>query len=139
MKNKSILALVVSSSGSLQDGLLALMTTIPQINVVLVAEDANSALRMIENHQPALIILDISLIKVQDVIEQIKAQSSHIYLIVLVKDVAQQKKAETSGADSVLVKGFSVQKLIGMIENLIDQWEGSFLAQANVERGTNTD
>jgi len=139
MKNKSILALVVSSSGSFQDGLLALMTTTPQISVVLVAEDANSALRMVENHQPALIILDKSLIKGQDVIKQIKAQRPHIHLIVLVEDIAQQQEAETSGADSVLIKGFSVQKFISIIENLLDQWEGSPPVQANTEGGTNID
>jgi len=74
MIKKSMLALVASSSETLQNGLLSLTTTIPLIGAVLVAEDIVSALRMIENHQPALIILDASLLKVQDVVKQIKNQ-----------------------------------------------------------------
>jgi DNA-binding NarL/FixJ family response regulator len=139
MTNKSILVLVVSSSGSLQNGLLALMTTIPPISAVLVAEDINSALRMIENHQPALIILDISSFKVQDVIKEIKTQWPHIHLIVLAEDITQQIEAEASGVDSALLKGFSVQKFIAIIENLIDQREGSSPVQTNTEGGTNAD
>ena len=136
MPSKPVLALVVSSSGDLQNGLLALMTTIPQISAVLVAEDVNSALRMVENHQPALIILDMEegrqelvrdiapcSLQVQDVIHEIKTQFPHIHLIVLVEDVAQQKEAEESGADGALIIGFSAQKFVAIVENLIDHKE----------------
>ena len=118
MTNKAVLALVVSSSGTLQNGLLALTTTIPSISAVLVAEDINSALRLVENHQPGLIILDMATLKVQDVIKQIKEQYPRIHLIVLAEDVAQQKEVESFGADSVLLKGFSAQKLIAIVEDL---------------------
>ena len=152
MGNKSVLSLVVSSTGDLQNGLLALMTTIPQISAVLVAEDIGSALRMVENHQPALIILDMApqhqemvrdvtpcSLQVQDIINEIRAQCPHVHLIVLVEDVAQQKEAEQSGADSVLIKGFSAQKFIAVIENLKDQRESPFPVQTNTEGGTNAD
>ena len=118
MKNKTVLALVVSGSGSLQNGLLALVTTIPQISAVLVAEDTNSALRMVENHQPGLVILDMSLPEMQDVITQIKAQHPRIQLIVLVDDIAQEDSAEALGVDHVLIKGFSAQKLVAIVEKL---------------------
>ena len=137
MTNKSILALVVSSPGSLQNGLLALMTTIPQISSVLVAEEVDAALRMVENHQPALIIMDMSFPKVQEIIKQIKAQCAHIHLIVLAEDIAQQKEIESFGVDSVLLKGFSAQKLIAIVENVLDQRGGTPPVQANTEGGTN--
>ena len=119
MTNKSILALVVSSPGTLQNGLLALMTTIPQISSVLVAEDADSALRLVQNHQPTLIILDVSLLKVQDAIKQIKTQWPQIHLIVLADDLTLGKDLEVLGADRVLIKGFPPQKLVEVIEDLI--------------------
>ena len=137
MANKSIFALVVSSPGSLQDGLLALMTTIPSISAVLVAEDINSTLRMVKNHQPALIILDMPLPKVQEVIKQIKAQCAHIHLIVLAEDIAQQNEVEALGVDSVLLKGFPAQKLITIVENLIDLRGDTLLVQTDTEGGTN--
>ena len=118
MTNKTILTLVISIPGDFQNGLLALMTTIPHLSAVLVAEDLKSAWRMIENHQPALTILDSASIPVCEVIQKIKIQWPQIHLIVLVEDIPQQKEAEESGADSVLVKGFPAQKLVKVIENL---------------------
>jgi DNA-binding response OmpR family regulator len=137
MTHKSILALVLSTSGTLQNGLLALMTTIPQISSVLVVEEVDATLRMVQNHQPALIILDISLPKVQEVVKQIKEQCDHVPLIVLAEDTKQQREIETFGVDNVLLKGFPAQKLIAIVENLIDQREKAPLAQPDTEGGTN--
>ena len=139
MTNKPILALIVSSSGTLQNGLLALITTIPSISAVLVAEDVNSTLRMVENHQPGLVILDMSSLEVQDVINEIKNQWPHVSLIVLAEDITQQKVAETSRADSVLLKGFQAQKLITIVENVTDRREDTPLVQENTEGLTHTD
>ena len=139
MTNKTFLALVVSRSGSLQNGLLALVTTIPQISAVLVAEDVYSTFRMVENHQPALIIIDMSLPDMQDVIKRIKEQYPRIHLIVLVEDIAQHQQVKESGVDSVLIKGFPAQKLIVIVENIIDRREDIPLVQENTEGLTHTD
>jgi DNA-binding NarL/FixJ family response regulator len=133
MTNKSVLALVVSSPGALQNGLLALMTTVPQISAILVADDVNSTLRMVENHQPALVILDISAPDMQDVIKQIKELYPHIHLIVLADDIAQGKEAEELEVDNVLIKGFSAYKLVAIVENLIDRREEPPPVQVNPE------
>ena len=139
MTHKSILALVVSSPGDLQNGLLALMTTIPPINAVLVAEDIKSALRMVENHQPTIIILELSSCQVLATINEIKTQWPRIHLIVLVNDIIQSKDAEASGADSVLIKGFSAQKLIAIVEDLLEQRENSHRVLTNIDGGSNID
>jgi len=120
MTRKTILVLVVSSSGELQNGLLALTTTISGISAVLVAEDADSALRMVEIHQPALIIFDMFLLKDQAVIHEIKTQWPQIHLIVLVDNTTRQKEAAAAGADSVLIKGFPAQRLVETLESIVD-------------------
>lgn len=125
MTNKTVLALVVSSSDSLQNGLLALMTTIPHVNAVLVAEDVNSTLRMVANHRPALVVLDLSSPEMQDVITQVKAQYPRIQLIVLAEDVTQREAAEALGVDHVLIEGFSAQQLVAIVENLTRKLEES--------------
>jgi len=141
MTNKSVLALVISSPGTLQNGLLALLTTIPPISAVLVAEDTKSALRMVENHQPGLIILELYSCKVgdlvRDLIQKIKEQCPPIHLIILAEDTAQQKEIEAFGVDSVLIKGFPAQKLIAIIESLINQREDPPLPQTDTEGGAN--
>jgi DNA-binding NarL/FixJ family response regulator len=133
------LTLVVSNSGSLQNGLLALLTTIPQINPVLAEEELSSALRFAENRQPALAILDMSIPEVKEVSKQIKELCPQIHLIVLVNNVEGQKDAEELGVDSVLLKGFSAQKLVDIVEKLIDQRGSASPNQINKEGGTNAD
>jgi DNA-binding NarL/FixJ family response regulator len=118
MAKKMILTLVVISPGDLQNGILALMTTVPQLGAVLVAEDIESTLRMVENHQPALVIMDTVSTQACEVIWKIKRQWPQIHLIALVEDIDQQKEATAASADRVLVKGFSAQKLVEIIEDL---------------------
>jgi DNA-binding NarL/FixJ family response regulator len=136
MTNKAVLALVASSSGTLQNGLLALMTTLPQVNSVLVTEEVGSTLRMVENHQPALVILDVSSPDMLEVVREIKARWAHISLVVLAEDRAQQNEAEAAGADRVLIKGFSVQSFIAIVENVIKDQEDTPPVQANAGRET---
>lgn len=123
MMKKSILALVVSNSGSLQNGLSALLTTIPQISPVHAGEELSKTLRMVEKHQPALAILDMPIPEVKEVVGQIKEFYPHIHLIVLVNNVIGQKDVEELGVDSVLIKGFPAQELITTVEELLDQRE----------------
>ena len=118
MANQSNLTLVVISPGDLQNGILALMTTIPQLGTVLVAEDIKSTLRMIKNHQPTLVIMDTSLTQACEVIRKIKMQWHQTHVIALVEDIEQQKDAAASGADRVLIKGFPALKLVEIVEDL---------------------
>jgi DNA-binding NarL/FixJ family response regulator len=127
--NKTILVLVVSNSDSLQNGLLALMTTIPQISSVLVAEDVDSLLRMVQNHQPAWIILDSTISIDPALIQQIKDQCPRVHLTVLTDNITQQKEAEKSAVDSILLKGFSPQKLIAILENFFNHTGKPFQAK----------
>ena len=139
MTKKPVLTLVVSNSGSLQNGLLALLTTIPQISLVLADEEKKTALGLVKNHQPALAILDMSIPGVKEVIWQIKELGTNIQMIALVDDVKGQKDAEELGVDSVLLKGFSAQKLIDIVEKLIDQRGSTSLNQITKKGGTNDD
>jgi DNA-binding NarL/FixJ family response regulator len=137
MTKKSVLALFVSNTGSLQNGLLALLTTIPQISPVLIDEELSTALRMVENHQPALAILDMSIPEVKEAIRQIKELCPHIHLIVLANNVNGQKDAEELGVDTVLLKGFPAQKLVDIVEELIDQRGSTSPNQTNKKGETN--
>ena len=123
MRKKTALALVVSDPGSLQNGLMALMTTTPQINTVLAAENLQSALSLAKRHQPQLTILDLTWPEIRDAIKWIKTQCPYTQLIALVEDFNQKKELKSCGADRVLVKGFPAQKMIKTIEDLIDQGE----------------
>jgi len=119
---KPTLALIISKQDTLQNGLLALLTTIPQINAVL-AEDATSGLKMLKDHRPSLILLDMDLPEddAQTILKQIKSQASEVHCIALADNAQQKYLAETHKADAVLFKGFQATSLINLIEELMSE------------------
>lgn len=118
---RSTLILIVVNASTLQDGLLALMTTIPQIGVVLVAEDQSSAMRMVDDHRPRLVVLDVALFrkKTQALTAQLSAQSPPGQTIDLADDSEQKEEAKAAGIDNVLLKGFSATEFIAAIEAVL--------------------
>ena len=120
---KSTLVLIVTKQGALQNGLLALLTTIPQISTVLIAEDAGSGVRMLQAHHPGLLLLDMDLHEddALTIIKQLKTQSTPIQFVALVDSVQQGQKVESLGADGVLLKGFSATSLMSTIEEVCEQ------------------
>ena len=123
MTPKPTLALIAAQAGSLQSSLLALMTTMPQIKAVILAEETPQVLRMIAEHRPALVVLDMGLLRgdAQTILEQIKTEWPLTRCVVLADDVQQQQKAQAAGADAVLIKGFLPAKLITTIEELLSE------------------
>ena len=118
---KSTLIMIVINASTLQDGLLALMTTIPQIGVVLVAEDQSSAMRMVDDHRPGLIVLDLDLFgkNTQALTARLSAQSPPGQTIALADDRGQKEEAKAAGIDNVLLKGFSATEFIAAIEAVL--------------------
>jgi len=118
---RPVLALVAIRPGSLQDSLVALVTTLHQVNTVLIAEDAASALRAIAKHRPALVLLETSIPAEdgQSALRQIKTEWPSTRCIALADDVHEQDEAEASGADVVLLKGYPAAELIAAVERLL--------------------
>ena len=121
VNKKPILALIVAAPSPLQDGLLALLTTSDQISVVLVAEEASLALRMVKDHHPNIVILDGHLPQARMVLEQIKNKWTQTRCIVLVDSVEQERAFKE--ADAVLIEGFSPSRLMATIKELLAQPE----------------
>ena len=114
-------ALIVTGPGSFENGLLALMTAMPQIEVVGEADNASSALQMVVEHRPDLVLLNMDLPGNDPcaLLRQIKKDSPATRCIALADDVQHQQESEASGADVALVKGFPPAQLIATIERLL--------------------
>jgi DNA-binding NarL/FixJ family response regulator len=97
------------------------MTTTPLISAVLVAEEASLMLRMVKDHRPALIVMDMDFPDARMLLKQIKSSWPLTRCILLVDSVDQAKEAEN--ADAVLIKGFTAEKLFETIEDLSFQGE----------------
>jgi DNA-binding NarL/FixJ family response regulator len=119
------LALIAIRPGSLQDSLVALMTTMPEVSAVLIAEDAASALRTMAQHRPALVVLEMDLPTEEGHIplQEIRARWPSTRCIALADDVEQQQEAESAGADVVLIAGFPAAQFIAAIKGLLSREE----------------
>jgi len=116
-------ALIIAAPGPLQDGLYALVGTMPQIGAVSVASDAHSALTVDLNPTPALVLLDSGM-TVDDLwltVRGAKARWPRARTIVLVSNVQQQAEAEATGADTVLLEGLPAGRLVAAIVRLLPQ------------------
>jgi len=118
---RNVLALIIANPGDLQNGLLALLTTMPEIQTVLVAEEADSALRIVTAHRPALVLLDMSLPKQDIVLRQIKTEWPKTLCIALIGTVQHAQGATVAMADARLLKGFSPSKFIDTVETLLNR------------------
>lgn len=113
-------ALIVAKPTRFRDGLRALLRAMPQIEVVVQADNFSAALRIVAERAPAFILLDSSLLSDQvEIIRQTKIHSPRTYCIVLADNVKQQQLAWANGADEVLLAGFSAPKLFASIEKLL--------------------
>jgi len=121
VRKRPTLALVATRAGSLQDSLVALITTMPQVNAVLIAEDAASTLHMMAQHRPALVVLEMDLPAEEGVVplQEIKTRWPMARCIALADDVQAQQEAESAGADVALIAGFPAARLIAAIEGLL--------------------
>ena len=116
-----LVVLIVSPPGDLQIGLQALLTTHLDVDVLVVSQ-GSSALKVIERHNPGLVILDqdISGNAVALLARNIKINWPEIICIVLANDDQVRQKVIDAGTDLIVIKGLPGSKLIGEIKRLLD-------------------
>jgi DNA-binding NarL/FixJ family response regulator len=124
MKRRSQV-LIVARPSPLRDGLRALLTTMPQIEIIGQVDDAPSALKMITEQRPAVVVLNPNLAadEVWTVLRGIKAEGTQPRCIVLADNIQQQQVAKAAGADYALLKGFAATRLLRTIESLLSSAE----------------
>lgn len=113
--------LIVARPGRLRDALGALLTTIPGLRIVGQADDGPSALKMVAEHHPTLVLLDSTLPddEVKTVVRQIKAHWPQLRCIVLAGNPEQQQIVRSAGADEVLLKEYPAANLLASLEKLL--------------------
>lgn len=141
-----VLTLVAARPGRVRDGLRALLATIPWLKVIGQADDGASALEIVAEHQPALVLLDTNLpggepfdggrpvrgrpvhgrpVRTHSgawaVLKQIKARWPQVRCLVLTGNGRQGQTARAAGADGVLIRGFSTAELLTAIERLLSR------------------
>jgi DNA-binding NarL/FixJ family response regulator len=115
------LALIVSRPSRMRDSLRALLRATAQVEIIDVASDGKSALRMIATYQPALVLLASNLPREEicAVLQQTKSKWPQTRCLVLAGTLNQQYVAKAVGADRVLLAGFPANKFYNTIQELL--------------------
>ena len=126
----SALVLIAAKPNRLRDSLQFLLKTMPEINIIGLADDSALALRMISERHPALVLLDTNLPgdEMTTMLKQIKASGYQSRCLVLSDTFEQQQSVESAGADMALVRGFSVAELFEVMEKLLPEQEAQQIA-----------
>jgi len=120
------MVLIVAKPSQFREGLLAMLTSIPQIKQVGQADDGLSALKMAVQHYPALVLMDFDLSSGEVLVatlEQIKATWPQSQGIALVHNEQEYQLAKAAGADVILMKGVPATKLLAIIKELLSRQE----------------
>ena len=118
---KITLVLLIAKPGHLRNGLQSLLRTIPQIEILAESNDPSILLKMNDDLQPELILVDGGLIDEDDwsAISKIKADWSATKVLVLTENDQQGQAAREAGADFYLLKGFRATELAQLIETAL--------------------
>lgn len=108
-----MIVLLVVRPGPLRDGLNALLSSMPEVQLVVQANDANAAIDFCQGRTNELVIMEITpgdrglLAKVTEM----KALCPQGQVVALIHDEDDREPAEESGVDIVLTSGVRAAKL----------------------------
>jgi DNA-binding NarL/FixJ family response regulator len=109
--------LIADDDPQARDGLMSLLATVPEIEVIGEAANGWDAVRLVEEAQPDVVLMDIRMpvLNGLDATQRIKESWPEIKVVVLTMHAGYQMEAMAAGADSFLTKGFSTQELLKAI------------------------
>ncbi len=114
--------LIVAGQGALRDGLEALLATMSQIKVVGRVENLASALKMVVEQHPAVVVIDPEILLMDEtftLLRRIRIISPETRRLILAETVQQKREVEAPCAEAALVKGASPVELVFTIEKLL--------------------
>jgi len=109
--------LIVDDRIRSREGLRALLATSPEIEVVGEAANGQEAMRMVDEHHPDVVLMDIRMPGMNglEATRHIKSKCPQVQVIALTLYTTYRVSALTAGAAAFLVKGVSPEKLLETI------------------------
>jgi len=116
---RRIRVLIVDDRSRSRDGLRALLSTWPQVEVIGEAQDGREAVLLVEQWQPHVVLMDARMPGMDGVnaTRLIKARWPSTKVIVLTIYAAYRASALAAEADAFLVKGCPAEDLLKAIVN----------------------
>ena len=114
---QKIRVLIADDRRRSRDGLRALVTTRPNVEVIGEAGDGREALRLAEASQPDVVLMDVRMPGMDGLAATrlIKERWQRVRVVVMTMYPAHHREALSAGADAFLVKGCSADELLAAI------------------------
>lgn len=105
--SQALHVLIADDSAPARCGLRALLITWPEVEVVGLATNGHEAVRLVEEHQPDVVLMDLQMPVMGGLqaTQLIKKQWPAVTVVVLTTYATQQAQASAAGADIFLLKG----------------------------------
>jgi two-component system, NarL family, response regulator NreC len=124
MKPKKHALLLAEDHKILREGLKALLSNDPEMEVVCEAEDGRMAIKQAETFQPDLVLMDLSMPKTGGLvaIREIKRSNPAIKILVLTVHDGEEyiQAALEAGADGYVLKDADRDELLGAIRHILN-------------------
>lgn len=120
---RAVRLLIVDDQPRARQSLCALLSTWHPASEVMEASDGLEAIRLVETHQPAIVLMDIRMPHMDGLqaTRTIKVCWPGVQVIVLTLYSEYQAEALAAGADAFLGKGESPDRLLAMLTTMIAQ------------------
>jgi DNA-binding NarL/FixJ family response regulator len=114
---QSTRVLIVDDSVRTRDGLRALLTMRPEIEVVGEATNGQDAVRLVAECRPDIVLMDLHMPVLDGVqaTQLIKQQWPAVTVVVLTVYAVDQSAALAAGADAFLLKGGAPERLLAAL------------------------
>ena len=116
--NRQTRVLIVDDQRPTRQGLKAVLTLSPQVEVIGEAADGQESVDLVAEHHPDVVLMDVQM-PVMDGLEatrHIKSRWPEVRVVVLTMHPNYRAKALAAGADAFLIKGCPSEMLRAAIE-----------------------
>ncbi len=113
--------LIVAKQGPLRDSMRALVTTLPRIEIIDETDDTSTALDVVSQHHPDLVLIDGNF-QAEDIwvfLRQIRKRSPRTRRLMLADTVGEKQEIEAPGTEAIYLKGAPPGELVAHIERLL--------------------
>jgi DNA-binding NarL/FixJ family response regulator len=120
--SQRIRLVIVDDSARTRAGLCALLATWPEVEVVGEAMNGQEAVRLVEERQPAIVLMDLQM-PIMDGVQAthlIKQRWPDVSVIVVTMYAADQADALAAGADAFIVKGNGPEPLLATLRAICE-------------------
>jgi DNA-binding NarL/FixJ family response regulator len=115
--------MIVAKSGTWRDSLIALLKTMPGVCVLDPVADCSSALHVVPERQPTVVLADINFLDAPASawLGELRTKRHSSRCLLFVGSYRMKEEARDAGADAVLLKGFSTPELFDTIRELLKE------------------